>query len=254
MSNFPLSIRTASCSAFSSSTTSSNCWIRPTTSPVPEDPAGHAVGAELLEPVRRLAHTDELDRLARDRPDRQRGAAARVAVQLGQDDAVEVQALVERLRGADRVLADHRVDDQQDVRRGARARLISDSSCISGSSMARRPAVSNRMTSRPRSAANCTARSQMSGRLAARIGEHGDVQLLAEDLELIDGGRTVDVGRDQQRALVLLLEEAGQLADGGRLARALQADQHDAGRALLRELDARCRPAPSARPARRDTA
>ena len=35
MSNFPLSMRMASCSAFSSSTTSSNCWMRPTTSPRP---------------------------------------------------------------------------------------------------------------------------------------------------------------------------------------------------------------------------
>ena len=40
-------------------------------------------------------------------------------------------------------------------------------------------------------------------------------------------------------SLVLLLEVARELADGGRLARALQADHHDAGRALLGELEAR---------------
>ena len=82
-----------------------------------QDAAGHAVGAELLQALRRLAHTDELDGLAGDRLDRQRGAAAGVAVQLGEDHPVQVQAVVERLGGADRVLADHRVDDQQDVRR-----------------------------------------------------------------------------------------------------------------------------------------
>ena len=46
---------------------------------------------------------------------RQRGAAAGVAVELGQHDAVEADAVEERLRGGDGVLADHRVDDEQDL-------------------------------------------------------------------------------------------------------------------------------------------
>ena len=62
-----------------------------------------------------LAGGDEHDRLAGDRLDRQRGAAAGVAVELGQDHAVEVRGLVELLGDVDRVLAGHRVDDEQDV-------------------------------------------------------------------------------------------------------------------------------------------
>ena len=43
------------------------------------------------------------------------GAAAGVAVELGQDDAVEVDLAVEGLGGVDGVLAGHGVDDQQHV-------------------------------------------------------------------------------------------------------------------------------------------
>ena len=45
------------------------------------------------------------------------GAAAGVAVELGQDHAVELQRLVEGLGAVDRVLAGHAVDDQVDLLR-----------------------------------------------------------------------------------------------------------------------------------------
>ena len=54
-------------------------------------------GTELLEPVELLADADELDRHAGDLLDRQGRAAAGVAVELGQDDAVELERVVERL-------------------------------------------------------------------------------------------------------------------------------------------------------------
>ena len=62
-----------------------------------EDAAGHAVGVELLEVGELLARGREGDRLADDLLHRQRGAAAGVAVELGEDDAVERERLVERL-------------------------------------------------------------------------------------------------------------------------------------------------------------
>jgi hypothetical protein len=113
MSNFPLSMRRASCSAFSSSTTSSNCCDEPDHVAAAEDPAGHAVGPELFQAVERLAHTHELDRLAGHRFHRQGRAAARVAVELGQDDAVVGQPVVEGLGCGHRVLADHGVDHEE---------------------------------------------------------------------------------------------------------------------------------------------
>ena len=53
---------------------------------------GHALGVKRLEILQLFAHAGELDRLARDRLQTQRRAAARVAVQLGQDRAGDVAA------------------------------------------------------------------------------------------------------------------------------------------------------------------
>ena len=47
--------------------------------------------------------------------DRQGRTAAGIAVELGQDDAVELQSVVERLGAVDRILAGHGVADQIDL-------------------------------------------------------------------------------------------------------------------------------------------
>ena len=78
-----------------------------------EDAPGHALGVEGLERVEFLAHADQHDGLAGDLAHRQRRAAARVAVRLGEDDAGEVERRAEGARGIDRVLARHGVDDEQ---------------------------------------------------------------------------------------------------------------------------------------------
>ena len=70
---------------------------------------------EGLEVVELLAGTHKFDRLAGDRPDRQRRAAAGIAVELGEDDPVDAEGLIERLGDVDGVLAGHRVDHQQDL-------------------------------------------------------------------------------------------------------------------------------------------
>ena len=79
----------------------------------------------------------EHDRPAGQLHDRQRGAAARVAVELGQHDAVEADAVQEGLRGGHRVLADHRVDDEQDL---VRLDGVADVEGLRPSSPRRRPA------------------------------------------------------------------------------------------------------------------
>ena len=48
---------------------------------------------------------------------RQRRAAARVAVGLGQDHAGQAQCIVECLGGVDRILPRHAVDDEQPLMR-----------------------------------------------------------------------------------------------------------------------------------------
>ena len=70
-------------------------------------------GIEFLQRVELFAGADQLDRLAGDRAHRQRRAAAAVAVDAGEHDAGEADALVERAREIDRVLAGQRIGDQQ---------------------------------------------------------------------------------------------------------------------------------------------
>src|SRR5919199_1667743 len=79
-----------------------------------EDPLRHPLGVEALELVELLAHAREQDRLAGDRLDAQRRAAARVAVELGHHHAVEVHRGGELLGDVDGVLAGHGVDDEED--------------------------------------------------------------------------------------------------------------------------------------------
>ena len=53
------------------------------------------------------------DGFARDFAHRQRGATARIAVGLGENDAGEIERVAESARGIHRVLARHGVDDEQ---------------------------------------------------------------------------------------------------------------------------------------------
>jgi hypothetical protein len=68
--------------------------------------------------------------------------------------------------------------------------------------------------------------------------EHGHSDLRAEHLELLHRSRALDVGRNEQRtALVLLDEVLGELGARGGLARALQARHEHDRRRLLGELE-----------------
>ncbi len=79
------------------------------------DPLGHALGIEVFEGLQLLADADELDRDLGDFLDGQRRAAAGIAVELGEDDAVEIEGVVEGLGAIDRVLAGHGVADEKDL-------------------------------------------------------------------------------------------------------------------------------------------
>ena len=56
-----------------------------------------------------------------------------------------------------------------------------------------------------------------------------DVDLLADDLELLDGRRTLKVGRDEHRFGAFVAQQPRQLAAGRRFAGALQAAHHQDG-------------------------
>ena len=72
---------------------------------------------ERFEILRLLSRAAELDRFACHGFDGERRAAARVAVELGHDDARYVESLVEGVRHRHRVLSRHAVNDKQYLRR-----------------------------------------------------------------------------------------------------------------------------------------
>jgi hypothetical protein len=80
-----------------------------------QDATGHPVGMELVEVGQPLTGGGEGDGSTDHFLHAQSGATAGVAVQLGEDDPVEIEGLVEGLGGGHGVLAGHGVDDQEGV-------------------------------------------------------------------------------------------------------------------------------------------
>ena len=78
-----------------------------------EDSASHTVGVEGLDLIQLFAHTDILDGFTRNVADGKRRAASGVTVQLGEDDACDVQHIVKGFGNVYRLLTDHRVDGEQ---------------------------------------------------------------------------------------------------------------------------------------------
>ncbi|MCY1206449.1 hypothetical protein D9M72_180200 [compost metagenome] len=199
-----------------------------------------ALGVEHLEAVDLLAHTGELDRHARHLAHRQRRAAARVAVGLGQDDAGEGQRLLEGLGGVDRVLALHGIDHEQGFDRielGVQLLDLGHQHFVDRQAAGRvdqqhvevvAPGVVER------------GARDVQRLLVGRAREPLGAGLLGHGLELLDGGRAVHVARHGEHLLLALLDQVlGQLGGGGGLAGALQAGHEDHGRRLGREVDVR---------------
>ena len=196
--------------------------------------------------VELLAGADELDRLAGDHLGAEQRAAAGVGVELGQDQPVDLELFVEGLGAVDGVLAAHRVEDEEDL---VRLELGVDLAQLAHQRVVdvepaggveddhvppgllglgdRRPADGHR-----RPAGDLPVRGGL-----GQVGVDGHADLLAERLELFDGGRSLQVGRGQHRVVALGDQHLRELAAGGRFARPLQAAHHDDRRRRLDEVD-----------------
>jgi len=145
-------------------------------------------------------------------------------------------ALEERLGRHDGVLADHRVDDEEDLvgRDGVAdvggllhqlgidaepTRGVDDHDVVQ--------LASRLLDGGPRH------RDGITDAVAGLGSEDRDADALTVDLELLDGVGTLQVAGHQQRGLALLLQPQGELGRQRGLARTLQAGQHDHGRAGL---------------------
>ena len=183
---------------------------------------------EVLQRVHALAGADQLDRLAGDRAHRQRRAAAAVAVDAGEHDAGEADALVERAREIDRVLAGEAVGDQQHLVRAGGAldlgglvhHLFVERDAAGG--VEQHHVVAAELGGLDRAVGD------LHRRLAFDDRQRRHVDLLAEHGELLHRRRAARVERGHQHLAVVALGEAlGDLGGGGGFAGALQADHHD---------------------------
>ncbi len=162
---------------------------------------------------------------------RERRAAAGVAVELGEHDAGDVEVFVEGLGGVDRVLAGHRVDDEQDL---VRLDRLFDGLELVHERLVDMQAAGRIEEDHVVAVPDGVGDGGLGDIDRVRLPhlEDRDAELFADDLQLLDGGRAVDIAGDEQRIFVLLFEQPGQLCAVRRFTRALQADQHDDGRRL----------------------
>ena len=202
-----------------------------------QHPARDAVRPERLERVQRLARADVLDRRLRRGVDRERRAAAGVAVHLRQHHAGDAEGVVEPLRDADGVLPRHPVGHEEGLvgrHRGLERpqlahHLLVDLRPAGGVHQHRpRPGVQRRLDAPPHDAHHV---------LRTRLRVDADARLGREQDQLVHRRRAVHVRRHQERGLLLPLEALRQLRRRRGLPGALQADEEDDRGRHAREAD-----------------
>ena len=191
---------------------------------------------EGLDLVELFAGADEFDGLAGHGLDGKGRAASGVAVKLGEHDAGNIEIFVKGLRRADGVLTGHCVDHEQNFVRVDRG--------LDGLKLVHERFVDVQAACRvEEDHVVAVAHSMGDGclcdvnRVRLTHLKDGNPELFADNLQLPDGSRPVNVAGREQRIFVLLFKQACELCAVGRLARALQADQHDDGRRLGGDLE-----------------
>ena len=185
-----------------------------------------------------LADAEEFNRLAGDMANRQRRAAAGVAVHFGQHHAGQRQRFVKGLRGIRRILAGHRIDDKQgfnringgvDVLDFVHHRFVNVQT-TGGIHQQHVVEFEFRFFQR---------RIDDIHRLLADVRrEEIDADLLSKGFQLFDRRRAVNVrGNDQHFLLVLLAQEFPQLTDAGGFTGTLQARHQHHGRRLRGQVE-----------------
>ena len=189
---------------------------------------------EGFEGVDLLPHAHELDRLAGDVTYGQGRTATRITVGLGQHDTGQRQGFMEGLGGVGGILTGHRIDDEQ--------RLVGIDAAVQGGDLVHHVGIDMQATGGIDQHHVVELDTRVLHRrfgdghrlLGGVGGEEIDPDFLGQRFQLVDGGRTIDVGRDHQHLLLLALAQvACQLGDGGRLARTLQACHQNDGRTAL---------------------
>src|ERR1035437_4068480 len=202
-----------------------------------ENPRCHPIGGEGLEVGDLLAGAAIHDRLADGFAHRERRPTSCVAVELGEDDAVHMNGIVEALGNVHRLLAGHRIDGEDDLVHGGRlanvAQLVEerlvDLETAGG-------VEDHHVAVEPGRFRNA-ARAELCHLQLAVRHRHQELVVEPELLQLLNRRRACDVRRDQHRPMSVAPDGEPELGRGGGLAGALEADQHDHGRWMRLILD-----------------
>jgi hypothetical protein len=167
--------------------------------------------------------------LAGDLLDGKGGATARIAVELGEDDAVELELFVEDFGGVDGVLTGHGVEDEVDLLRADGLgdflqfvhQLFVDGQAPGG--------VENDYIAVCFLRGDDAIAADFHCVLVAALGVNGNTNLLADDFQLIDSRRALEVGGYQHGSLGFVEQHLGHLAASGGLAGALQSGHKQHG-------------------------
>jgi len=184
---------------------------------------------ELLEGIQLLPRCRKGDRFTDDLLHRERGTTACITVQLGEDHAVDRQRGVERLGHRDGILACHCVDDEKRV---ARLHGMADLANLLHHLFVDGETPGGVDDQHVATDTSGLFEAETRGlHRVARCAEDGHADLCAEHLQLLDGGRSLQVGTDQHRLAALLLKPRRQLGRTRGLARTLQTShEHHGGR------------------------
>ena len=181
-----------------------------------------------LELIQLLADPDELDRDAGHFFYADRGTTASITVKLCQDHAVQFQRFVKRFSTVDCVLAGHRIADEQN--------LIGLYLSINLFELFHQILVDVQTTGSIEDddvdarllSGNQTVGTNLERRRSRRsLTVDGHTQLLADNLQLLNSGRALQVGGDEHRLFALLFEHLRQLAAGCGFTTSLKPAHHD---------------------------
>ncbi len=191
-----------------------------------QDSLGHPVGMERLQIGDLLTHPDKFDWFICDVMYRESCAAACISIELGQDHARKADAIVEGARDVHRLLTGHRIGDEQDLigingdlhlLEFFHHRLVD----VQAPSSVNEDNITQVLLC-PFYASGCDLH-----RMLLISDNDGDLQVVAEGLQLCDCGRAIYVSGDEDRFPPFFLQVEGKLGRSCRLPRSLQADEHD---------------------------
>ncbi len=206
----------------------------------PEDAGSNTVRVERFQGIQFLTDPDELDRRLNYCADRKRCAAAAVAVELREDDPVEVQAIMEGLCRVHGILARHRVHDKQNLVGGGLLLDRGDFLHHRFIDMQAPCRIDDDRITDVFAGEVDGVRCDLHG---PRFPVHVDryPQLFPQHHQLVDGRGAIDVRCNQQRVTPLPLQKIRQLGGEGGFTRTLQARHEDHRRGCIRGPDFRFR-------------